>query len=197
MYLVKKLIVYTSLLFALFLLGFMWYVSSDRELPESLKKEALLAQQKHKKQIKKKGQIIIIDYHKPVFAKRLWLYDCEKDSVVLHAHVAHARKSGLIYARNFSNVPESRISSKGALVTQEDYHGSFGYSMRVGGLENENNNVRRRAIVFHPLVSVKLGSFRLPESLSFYSWGCFSMNKQLLTPLITQTKKGTLVYVRG
>ena len=70
------------------------------------------------------------------------------------------------------------------MITAESYYGSFGYSMRVDGLEPGNNNIRKRAIVFH---SSEVQS-------TAWSWGCFSMPGKDCKEVIDLTKKGSLIY---
>jgi hypothetical protein len=84
----------------------------------------------------------------------------------------------------FSNVNDSKKSSLGFMKTAETYKGSFGYSMRVDGLEKRNNRVRDRSIVFH-----NSEVQRTP-----WSWGCFSIPKEDYKEVIDLTKNGSLIY---
>ncbi len=54
-----------------------------------------------------KSQVIFIDYTKPHFLKRMYVYDLVDDKVVFQSHVAHAKRSGNFVPRTFSNTPES------------------------------------------------------------------------------------------
>jgi len=170
------------------------YSFTERNLPEDLRETALSAQNDFCNTITNKKNILIIDYRLPVFSKRLWLYDCENEKVLINSHVSHAAKSGLVFAKRFSNQPRTKLSCTGSFVTQEDYDGNYGYSMRIDGLEESNNNARKRAIVFHPLVSFNILGIKFPKKI-FYSLGCFSLNEKDLTEIIKLTKNGTLVYV--
>lgn len=192
----KRILKFFGILAFLFVIIFIIYSLTDRKLPVDIQKDALSAQLSFN-EITNKNLVILIDYRKPIFSKRLWLYDIKKKKILLHCHVSHALNSGLIYARKFSNIPETRLSSKGSFVTQESYTGKYGYSMRISGLEESNNNVRKRTIVFHPLVKLKIRNIVLPRWISLYSFGCFALNSNILTELINQTQNGTLLYVCG
>ena len=69
----------------------------------------------HSKSVRKKAHIVVVDYDLPLFMKRLWVVDSGSGATVLRAHVSHAWKSGYWVPTKFSNVPESRISSKRVL----------------------------------------------------------------------------------
>ena len=54
------------------------------------------------------------------------------------------------WLKTYSNVSGSEMTSRGAYVTWEWYHGKFGLSMRLGGLDPTNDLAYPRAIVMHP-----------------------------------------------
>ena len=139
---------------------------------------------------------ILIDYSLPVFARRLWLVNLKTDSVLLNCHVSHAHRSGLIYAADLSNEVGSNKSCIGKFITQEAYTGSYGYSMRIAGLENGvNDKAHQRNIVFHPVVKPKLAGLPLPEFTSLYSNGCFATLEDNMKLLVDKTADGSLVLV--
>src|SRR3546814_1698096 len=51
------------------------------------------------------------------------------------------------WLKNFSNAPGSLASSRGAYRTSDYYWGANGSSMRLVGLDPDNSNADRRAIV--------------------------------------------------
>lgn len=144
--------------------------------------EARRAYQQHAAQVKNTRYLALIDYSKPIYATRLWVIDLTTGKPVLSAHVAHAFKSGLLYASRFSNVNGSRLSCAGAFLTQSDYVGRYGPAMRVTGLDPGNDQALTRAIVFHPT--------RTP-----YTWGCFATTASTNAKLIALLKGGAFVYV--
>lgn len=54
------------------------------------------------------------------------------------------------WLNQYSNIPNSEMTSRGSYVTWEWYHGRFGLSMRLGGLDPSNDLAYDRAIVMHP-----------------------------------------------
>ncbi|UTW62747.1 murein L,D-transpeptidase catalytic domain family protein [bacterium SCSIO 12741] len=132
---------------------------------------------------------ILIDYDSPVFRKRLWVVDLKSRRTLLNAHVSHAYKSGLLWATEFSNEPESKISSKGVFKTLNAYKSQFGegeyqIGMRIQGLEpGINDNVFQRNIVFH--------SHHSP-----WSEGCFMTLPSINKEIIDLTRDGNLLIVR-
>lgn len=145
--------------------------------------EARRAYQQHALQVKNTRYLALIDYSKPIFATRLWVIDLTTGKPVLSAHVAHAFKSGLLYASRFSNVNGSKKSCAGSFLTFPDsYVGRYGPAMRVTGLDPGNDQASARAIVFHPT--------RYP-----YTWGCFATTASTNVKLIDLLKGGAFVYV--
>ena len=96
----------------------------------------------------------ITDFSLHSSVPRMWIYDMTSQEHLYNLHVAHGSGSSdpnnSAYASSFSNIPESYQSSLGMMRAGESYTGSFGYSMRLDGLETGfNDNVRSRAIVLH------------------------------------------------
>ena len=148
--------------------------------------------------IRKKQYVIYIDFEKPLFQKRIYVIDTKTDEIVIKDYVTHAWNSGVLFAGDFSNKPETNKSCKGAFVTQGTHRGKFGLSMRVKGLQKGvNHNAGRRAIIFHPYSFKKeIMSGKLPVSFP-WSLGCFATNRETNKKLIELTRNGTLVFVEG
>ena len=131
---------------------------------------------------------ILIDYERPVFRKRLWVIDLKSREVLMNTHVSHAYKSGLLWATEFSNVPESKTSSKGVFKTLNSYKSQFGEAvnqigMRIEGLEKgKNDKVLSRNIVFH-------------SNYSPWSEGCFMTLPWINKEIIELTRNGNLLIV--
>jgi len=144
-----------------------------------------------KDQIKKyqplrKDYIIIIDYRKSIFSERLFVLDLKKGNIILTSTVSHAWKSGIIYAKQFSNKVESNTSSKGNFLTKGTYYGKFGYSMIIKGLDQGiNDKAQSRSIIFHSDKKMK----------TKWSWGCFATPDKINKEIIDKTKNGVLVCV--
>lgn len=131
----------------------------------------------------KKDYVVVIDYTKHIFQKRLYLLDMKNKTVILNCRVAHAYESGLLYAKDFSNKVSSEKSSTGTFITRNSRPGKYGYSMVIDGLEKGiNDNVKKRAVIFHPTTVT-------------YSKGCFATSKDDNKIIIDHIKDGRLVYV--
>lgn len=105
---------------------------------------------REKDAIKKAGIISIIDFRKPCNERRFYTIDIAGRKVLYHTFVAHGRNSGDIYARRFSNRPGSLRSSLGFFVTGTTYHGEYGYSLYLYGMEQGfNDKAKARRIVVH------------------------------------------------
>ena len=178
---VKKLL---KILFLLIVVGIVIFVFPTQP-SESL---VLKAKSKIESIENEKGKYhILIDYNRPIFKKRLWVIEMETDEIIINSHVSHAKKSGLIYASEFSNVPNSKKSSIGLFKTQGTYESNYGkgeykIGMRIKGLEPHNDKVLSRNIVFHP-------------SYGLWSEGCFMTFPKTNKKIIELTKGGSMVFV--
>jgi hypothetical protein len=138
--------------------------------------------------------LAVIDYSQPSTARRLWIFDLSKRTLVLRDLVAHGQKSGENFATQFSNRMGSYQSSLGLFRTQESYEGSHGYSLRMDGLEPGFNDLARdRDIVIHaadyvsPLWSRRQG--RIGRSL-----GCPAVRPQVARQVIDRLKDGQFMF---
>ena len=139
-------------------------------------------------------RLAVIDYSQPSTARRLWIFDLRKKTLVLRDLVAHGAKSGENFATQFSNLEGSHQSSLGLFRTQESYEGTHGYSLRMDGLEPGFNDMARdRAIVIHaasyvnPLWSKKQG--RIGRSQ-----GCPAVRPQIAKQVIDRLKNGQFMF---
>jgi hypothetical protein len=128
-----------------------------------------------------KRYVTLIDYRKSILEDRLYVYDIEKQEVVLTSRVSHAFRSGMLYPTAFSNVVKSEQSCYGSFLTGETYQGKFGYSLRIDGLSRTNSNSRARAVIFH----------------TGYTWsaGCYMTEPEVNDHLINLIKGKSLVVV--
>ncbi|MDD2052083.1 murein L,D-transpeptidase catalytic domain family protein [Pseudomonas putida] len=138
--------------------------------------------------------LAIIDYSQPSTARRLWIFDLNKKTLVLRDLVAHGQNSGENFATRFSNREGSYQSSLGLFRTQESYQGNHGYSLRMDGLEpGINDQARDRAIVIHaadyvnPLWSQRQG--RIGRSQ-----GCPAVRPQVARQVIDKLKDGQFMF---
>lgn len=172
-------------MFLFIIISFYLYTFAVTETPD-IKAIELLNEKKfeYSDEITNQRYFILIDYSKSILQKRLWLYDTQKDTVVIHCYVSHAFYSGIIYASDFSNQHGSNKTPKGAFITGDSYNGKFGYSMRLHGLEKGiNEHSYKRYITFHPCCKW------------FWSEGCFMTDRATSKKIIDLTKNGSFMYV--
>ena len=162
------------------------------------------AYETHSADIKKKDRVAVINYvTRGNSTDRLRLYDPTQDWKQLSSYwVSHAFKSDVAYkegveslhidgcATQFSNVPETQISSKGAMVTAGRKEPSqWGREkLQVHGKDKQlNSKVFKRFIVFHQAVGEG------GEDMTF-SWGCFMLKPDDLDPVLDEIAGEALVY---
>lgn len=138
--------------------------------------------------------ITVIDFSRSANENRFYLIDILNAKLLLKTLVAHGRNTGEIYAKSFSNQPNSYKSSLGLFVTGETYTGAHGLSMRLDGTERSiNDNARNRDIVVHAAEYVD------PAFISSYgrigrSLGCPALPAEYVKTVIEKIKNGSCFF---
>ena len=138
--------------------------------------------------------ITIVDYTLPSNVKRMWVFDLSQNKLLHHTRVSHGSGSGLLYAKHFSNTPETHKSSVGLFLTKNDYKGIAGYSLRLKGLEpGINDRAEARSIVMHG------AHYADPSFVESYgrlgrSEGCFALPTANYADIIHDLVDGTLIF---
>ncbi len=139
-------------------------------------------------------RLAVIDYSRPSTEPRLWVFDLNQGRLLFEELVAHGRGTGERFARQFSNVEGSRMSSLGLFRAADTYDGANGYSLRLHGLEQGfNDRALERAIVMHgaPYVSK---AFADRQGRIGRSWGCPAVRSEVARGMIDTLKGGALLF---
>jgi hypothetical protein len=139
----------------------------------------------------------VTDFSLPSDQHRLWVLDLASGTLVHDTYVPHGEAScdpnDSRYAVSFSNVEGSNKSSLGVMRASETYTGTYGYSMRLDGLEpGYNDNVRTRAIVMHPWDG-STESYVNDWGECAPTWGCAGIDPAISTEVIDFMANGGLL----
>lgn len=95
---------------------------------------------------------VFIDMHISSKYFRCFVVDLKTDSIVSRGLCAHGSGSEIpnTDSLQFSNTPNSYMSSLGIYQIGTKYTGNFGLSYKLYGLESSNNNAYKRVVVMHP-----------------------------------------------
>jgi L,D-transpeptidase catalytic domain len=110
--------------------------------------------------------------------------------------VAHGRGSDPAHSgfvERFSNTPGSEATSNGTYTTGEYYHGKYGLSMKVRGLDWTNSNAESRAIVIHNAWYAEPDMIPLHGKLG-RSEGCFAFSKADQWKVMSRLAGGRMIY---
>ena len=149
----------------------------------------------HRGQIPYRDVIGIVDFSAQSGEKRFHVVDLRSGWVESHL-VSHGRGSDPAhsgYLDHFSNRPGSLATSNGTYVTSNHYHGKYGLSMRLRGLDWSNNNAEARAIVIHnawyaePEVVDQHGKLGRSE-------GCFAFSRDSQYAVMGRLPPGHMIY---
>jgi hypothetical protein len=93
----------------------------------------------------------------------------------------------------FSNQHGSEATSNGAYMTAGTYHGKYGLSMKVRGLDWSNNNAESRAIVIHN------AWYAEPEMVDIHgklgrSQGCFAFSRKDQWNVMQRLGDGRMIF---
>ena len=150
---------------------------------------------KHRGSVRHPDVVGIVDFSKVSREPRYYLLDTNSGRVSEH-HVSHGRGSDPAHsgwAQHFSNRHGSNASSEGGYVTSETYHGKYGLSMRVRGLDWSNSNAHARAIVIHPAWYAEPAHLAT-HGLLGRSEGCFAMSRNSLSETLNRLSPGHFLY---
>ncbi|OWP63055.1 hypothetical protein CDA63_11005 [Hymenobacter amundsenii] len=139
----------------------------------------------------------IADFSQSSNRERLWVVDIDQGRLLYHTLVAHGKNSGEEYARTFSNVEGSEMSSLGFYVTGPTYQGKHGLSLRLRGVDaGYNTNALGRAVVVHGAAYVSQGFIGQHGRLG-RSQGCPALPESEAPAIIRAIKGGSVLYVHG
>ena len=150
---------------------------------------------RHRRQIVHGDIVGIADFSKASAEPRFYLLDTFTGRVTRHL-VSHGRGSDpghTGFLHYFSNRIGSEASSDGAYVIGDYYHGRYGRSMRVRGLDPSNSNAEARAIVVHtawyaePDIVAQNGRLGRSE-------GCFALPHRSLQEVLARLGPGRFLY---
>jgi hypothetical protein len=142
-----------------------------------------------KNYIKSKGSVysnrkaILIDMKIPSKYFRLFVVDLKTNKVISKGLCAHGSGSEIAGTDSlqFSNIPNSYMTSLGLYKIGSAYQGSFGKSYKLAGLEKSNDKAAARAIVLHRYSCV-------PDEEQYYpicnSLGCAMLSENYFEELI-------------
>lgn len=139
--------------------------------------------------------VAIADFAQPSARPRFHLVNLEAGTVnslfVSHGRGSDPEHSGWLH--QFSNQPGSAATSQGAYVTENWYHGKYGTSLRLEGLDATNNYALSRAIVMHPAPYAAPAMIRTWGKLG-RSEGCFALAPHQFHGALQQLYGGRLIF---
>lgn len=185
---------------------FKWKHSSSKAFdPHSLKKaeadrlsqkaaelKAFLSSRSYNRNI-----AFLVDMHLPSGKNRFFVYDLQKDSVLLSGLVAHGCGPRFFsLSPEFSNIDGSSCSALGKYRIGNPYKGQFGRAYLLHGLDTSNDHALERHIVLHSYSCVPDGETD-PYPIC-NSRGCPMVSSAFLTrlqPVIDASKKPVLLWI--
>lgn len=169
---------------------------NDSELDFEAFKHALkgYVQLQNKQELKNSKYLTIIDMSVSANAERFYIINMKTQTIEHKSVVAHGEKSGLEFAKKFSNKVNSHQTSIGFYKTSETYNGKHGLSLRLDGLEYSNNKARERAVVIHSADYANPDFIKSNGRLG-RSWGCPSLPENGYSTIITKIKEGSCLFI--
>lgn len=135
----------------------------------------------------------LVAYGRPASEHRFFLINIKSMSVEYSWWTSHGSGSGTVSkAVNFSNVPNSKMSSLGVVRTGETYQSAkVGFARKLDGLEFINDRMRDRGIVLHS------GKYVTKNWVDKYgcagrSEGCIVLDPSIYREIIGKLEKGSL-----
>ncbi len=170
-------------------------VMVDPVIDSRLVARARASFERHRSRLRRTDIVGIADFSRPSGLPRFYLLDTNSGRVSSHL-VSHGRgsdpgHSGML--QRFSNVFGSNATSNGAYLTGDYYHGRYGRSMRLSGLDYSNSNAGPRAIVVHSAWYAEPNQVARHGRLG-RSEGCFAMSYNSLQQTLARLGPGHFLY---
>lgn len=156
---------------------------------------AKAALERHRPSLRHTDRIGIADFSAASRDPRFHVVDVATGQVTSH-RVAHGRGSDrghTGFLESFSNDFGSNATSSGAYSTADFYHGKYGLSMRLNGLDWTNNNALGRAIVAHQAWYAEPDMIGIHGKLG-RSEGCFAFGRDSHFEVMRMLGEGRLIY---
>ena len=137
----------------------------------------------------------LADFSLPSSEHRFFIVDMAS-GYVRRLYVTHGRGSDPEHdgwLKAFSNQPGSNATSRGAYRTRNYYEGKHGLSMRLTGLDRDNDNAESRAIVVHGADYANPDMIRTMGKLG-RSEGCFAFPRDRLVEVIARMGPGRMIF---
>lgn len=137
----------------------------------------------------------VVDFTRGSNEERFHVVDLRNGTVESY-RVAHGRGSDPAHSgfvERFSNDFGSHATSNGTYTTSDYYHGKYGLSMKVRGLDWSNYNAEPRAIVIHN------AWYAEPDMLAVHgklgrSEGCFAFARKDQYKVMEKLGGGRMIY---
>ena len=137
----------------------------------------------------------LADFSMPSSEERFFIVNMVSGDVrryyVTHGRGSDPEHDGWLKA--FSNQYGSNATSRGAYLTRNYYDGKHGLSMRLTGLEPDNNNAETRAIVVHGADYANPNLIRTMGKLG-RSEGCFAFPQDNLVEVMARMGPGRMIF---
>ena len=146
-------------------------------------------------QVWRRDIVGIADFARASTLPRFHFVNLENGSIrsflVSHGRGSDPEHSGFLH--QFSGIPGSEATSRGAYLTAEWYKGKYGTSIRLLGLDADNRTALERAIVMHPAQYAAASHIAKFGKLG-RSEGCFAMGPENFNEALWHLSGGRLLY---
>lgn len=143
-----------------------------------------------------RGDVVgIADFARASTLPRFHFVNLENGSI-RSFHVSHGRGSDPAHSgflQQFSAIPGSEATSRGAYLTAEWYTGKYGTSIRLVGLDQDNYTALERAIVMHRATYASAAHIAKFGKLG-RSEGCFAMGPENFNEALWHLSGGRLLF---
>ncbi len=167
------------------------HLDPQKIIPRKLLENAVLYFDRNQNGFKNKNYITLVDYSMRSNLARFFIVNMRTGAVRTHrtTHGIGGDSTHDGFVERLSNIPESKMSTRGFFRVAEIYYGKYGRSIRLDGLSSTNSKARPRAIVIHG------GDYVVEANkIAGRSWGCFVLNWSVKDSAVDLIHGGSLLY---
>ncbi|MEN3972753.1 murein L,D-transpeptidase catalytic domain family protein [Sphingomicrobium sp. XHP0235] len=156
---------------------------------------AKAALDRHGARIRNRDRIGIVDYTQRSDERRFHIVDLASGNAehFLVSHGSGSDRNHNGFLDHFSNREGSNASSSGTYLTANRYHGKYGLSMKLHGLDDTNSNAFSRYIVMHPAWYAEADMVTKHGKLG-RSQGCFALGQRDHWSAMNLLGDGRMIY---
>jgi hypothetical protein len=132
----------------------------------------------------------------PSNRERMWVINLDEMRIVRRSLVSHGMNTGTLYAKHFSNTPNTHKSSLGFYIVADTFSDKkLDLCIRLKGMEGSNSNAWSRGIIIHKAWYAEPDFMEKNDHTLGRSHGCPALPSAGYEELASEIQGGTVLFI--